>query len=47
VGGDLVNAAALRAGNLAMITQAARELVQAVHSARELALKKASPRITA
>ncbi|HVR26030.1 MAG TPA: bifunctional 4-hydroxy-2-oxoglutarate aldolase/2-dehydro-3-deoxy-phosphogluconate aldolase [Candidatus Polarisedimenticolia bacterium] len=46
VGGDLVNAAALRAGNLAMITQAAREMVQAVHSARELALKKAN-RITA
>jgi 2-dehydro-3-deoxyphosphogluconate aldolase/(4S)-4-hydroxy-2-oxoglutarate aldolase len=46
VGGDLVNAAALRAGNLARITQAAREMVQAVHSARELALKKASHRIT-
>jgi 2-dehydro-3-deoxyphosphogluconate aldolase/(4S)-4-hydroxy-2-oxoglutarate aldolase len=37
VGGDLVNASALRAGNLAEITQAARELVQAVHGARELA----------
>ena len=36
VGGDLVNAAALRDGNLAKITQAARELVQAVHAAREL-----------
>jgi hypothetical protein len=34
-------------GNLARITQAAREMVQAVHSARELALKKASRRITA
>ena len=40
VGGDLVNAAALRAGNLAKITQAARELVQAVHAARESALEK-------
>jgi len=47
VGGDLVNAAALRAGNLARITQAAREMVQAVHSARELALKNSSHRITA
>ena len=37
VGGDLVNAAALRDGNLAKITQAARELVLAVRSARELA----------
>ena len=36
VGGDLVNVAALREGNLAKITQAARELVQAVHTAREL-----------
>jgi 2-dehydro-3-deoxyphosphogluconate aldolase/(4S)-4-hydroxy-2-oxoglutarate aldolase len=36
IGGDLVNAAALRNGNLAMITQAARELVQAVQTAREL-----------
>jgi 2-dehydro-3-deoxyphosphogluconate aldolase/(4S)-4-hydroxy-2-oxoglutarate aldolase len=43
VGGDLVNAAALRAGNLAKITQAARELVQAVHAARERALEKANP----
>ena len=42
VGGDLVNAAALRDGNLAMITQAARELVQAVHRARESALEKAN-----
>ncbi len=43
VGGDLVNAAALRSGNLSMITQAARELVRAVHSARELAWKRNSP----
>jgi 2-dehydro-3-deoxyphosphogluconate aldolase / (4S)-4-hydroxy-2-oxoglutarate aldolase len=42
VGGDLANAAALRAGDLAKITQAARELVQAVHGARELALEKTS-----
>jgi 2-dehydro-3-deoxyphosphogluconate aldolase/(4S)-4-hydroxy-2-oxoglutarate aldolase len=35
VGGDLVNAAALRDGNLAKITQAARELVRTVHAARE------------
>jgi 2-dehydro-3-deoxyphosphogluconate aldolase / (4S)-4-hydroxy-2-oxoglutarate aldolase len=40
VGGDLVNAAALRDGNLAKITQAARELVQAVRAARESALEK-------
>jgi len=40
VGGDLVNAAALRDGNLAKITQAAHELVQAVHAARESALEK-------
>src|ERR1700674_4087177 len=43
VGGDLVNAVALRQGNLAKITQAARELVQAVRRARELALEKDSP----
>jgi 2-dehydro-3-deoxyphosphogluconate aldolase/(4S)-4-hydroxy-2-oxoglutarate aldolase len=36
VGGDLVSAAALREGNLAKITQAARELVQAVRAAREV-----------
>jgi len=36
VGGDLVNTAALRDGNLAKITQSARELVQTVHGAREL-----------
>jgi 2-dehydro-3-deoxyphosphogluconate aldolase/(4S)-4-hydroxy-2-oxoglutarate aldolase len=34
VGAELVNAAALRDGNLAVITEAARELVQAVASAR-------------
>ena len=34
VGAELVDAAALRDGNLAKITQAARELVQAVKSAR-------------
>jgi len=42
VGGELVNASALRTGNLAKITQAARELVQAVHEARELSLEKTS-----
>jgi 2-dehydro-3-deoxyphosphogluconate aldolase/(4S)-4-hydroxy-2-oxoglutarate aldolase len=42
VGGDLVNAAALRSGDVATITEAARELVKAVHAARELALEKAS-----
>src|ERR1700735_390363 len=42
-----VGVSALRAGHLAMITQRAREIVQAVHSARELALKKDSGRITA
>jgi 2-dehydro-3-deoxyphosphogluconate aldolase / (4S)-4-hydroxy-2-oxoglutarate aldolase len=42
VGGDLANAAALRAGDLAKITQAARALIQAVHGARELALEKTS-----
>jgi 2-dehydro-3-deoxyphosphogluconate aldolase/(4S)-4-hydroxy-2-oxoglutarate aldolase len=42
VGGDLVNATALRAGDLAKITQAARALIQAVHGARELALEKTS-----
>jgi 2-dehydro-3-deoxyphosphogluconate aldolase/(4S)-4-hydroxy-2-oxoglutarate aldolase len=36
VGGDLVSAAALREGNLSKITQAARELVQAVRAARLL-----------
>jgi 2-dehydro-3-deoxyphosphogluconate aldolase / (4S)-4-hydroxy-2-oxoglutarate aldolase len=43
VGGDLINAAALRAGNLAKITDAARELVRAVISAREGALEKTAP----
>lgn len=41
VGGDLINAAALREGNLAKITQAARELVEAVRTARGLVLEKA------
>jgi len=41
VGGDLINAAALREGNLAKITQAAQELVQAVQAARGLVLEKA------
>jgi 2-dehydro-3-deoxyphosphogluconate aldolase / (4S)-4-hydroxy-2-oxoglutarate aldolase len=41
IGGDLVNAAALREGNLAKITQAARELVDAVRTARGLVLEKA------
>jgi 2-dehydro-3-deoxyphosphogluconate aldolase / (4S)-4-hydroxy-2-oxoglutarate aldolase len=40
VGGDLVNAVALRAGNLAKISAAAMELVQAVRAARESALEK-------
>jgi 2-dehydro-3-deoxyphosphogluconate aldolase/(4S)-4-hydroxy-2-oxoglutarate aldolase len=40
IGGDLVNAAALRDGNLTKITQAARELVEAVRAARALALEK-------
>jgi 2-dehydro-3-deoxyphosphogluconate aldolase/(4S)-4-hydroxy-2-oxoglutarate aldolase len=42
VGGDLVDPTALRAGNLEKITQAARELVQVVHAARESAFEKAS-----
>jgi len=42
VGGDLVSAAALRDGNLAKITQAARELVEVVRAARGLALEKTS-----
>jgi 2-dehydro-3-deoxyphosphogluconate aldolase / (4S)-4-hydroxy-2-oxoglutarate aldolase len=41
VGGDLVNAAALRDGNLTKITLAARELVEEVRAARGLALEKA------
>ena len=36
IGGDLVNAAAMREGNLAKITHAARELAQAVQTAREV-----------
>jgi 2-dehydro-3-deoxyphosphogluconate aldolase / (4S)-4-hydroxy-2-oxoglutarate aldolase len=43
VGADLVSEAALRDGNLAKITHTARELVQAVVSARESALERASP----
>jgi 2-dehydro-3-deoxyphosphogluconate aldolase / (4S)-4-hydroxy-2-oxoglutarate aldolase len=43
VGGDLVNPAALRDGNLAKMTQAARDLVQAVHAARGLVAEKAAP----
>ena len=41
VGGDLINAAALREWNLAKITQAARELVEAVRAARGQILEKA------
>jgi 2-dehydro-3-deoxyphosphogluconate aldolase/(4S)-4-hydroxy-2-oxoglutarate aldolase len=44
VGADLVDAAALRMGNLDKITSAARELVQAVVSAREALLVKTSPK---
>lgn len=45
VGGELVNATALRDGNLSRITHAARELVQAVQAARESGLEKTgSPR---
>jgi len=40
VGGDLVNAAALRDGNVTKVTQAARELVETVRAARGLALEK-------
>lgn len=43
VGADLVDAAALRAGNLGKITSAARELVQAVAAARA-ALPEIKPR---
>jgi 2-dehydro-3-deoxyphosphogluconate aldolase / (4S)-4-hydroxy-2-oxoglutarate aldolase len=42
VGADLVDAAALRAGNLEKITSAARELVQAVSAARAALLEKKS-----
>jgi 2-dehydro-3-deoxyphosphogluconate aldolase/(4S)-4-hydroxy-2-oxoglutarate aldolase len=41
VGGDLIDATALRAGDLAKITQAARKLVQVVLAARESAFEKA------
>jgi 2-dehydro-3-deoxyphosphogluconate aldolase/(4S)-4-hydroxy-2-oxoglutarate aldolase len=41
VGGDLIDAAALRAGDSAKITQAARKLVQVVLAARESAFEKA------
>ena len=40
VGADLVNPAALRDGNLAKITQAAQDLVQAVRLARESGVEK-------
>jgi hypothetical protein len=43
VGADLVNADALRDGNLAKITEAARELVQAVSSARNPSIEKPTP----
>ncbi len=42
VGGDLVSPSALRAGNLAKITQAARELVQAVNGARAATIEGAA-----
>jgi 2-dehydro-3-deoxyphosphogluconate aldolase/(4S)-4-hydroxy-2-oxoglutarate aldolase len=44
VGGDLINAAALREGNVAKITQAAQELVQAVQEARRVASEQSSPK---
>jgi 2-dehydro-3-deoxyphosphogluconate aldolase/(4S)-4-hydroxy-2-oxoglutarate aldolase len=43
VGAELVNAAALREGNLAKIEQAARELVGAVLTARASILERTSP----
>jgi 2-dehydro-3-deoxyphosphogluconate aldolase/(4S)-4-hydroxy-2-oxoglutarate aldolase len=43
VGADLVNADALRDGNLAKITEAARELVQAVFRARNPSIEKPTP----
>jgi 2-dehydro-3-deoxyphosphogluconate aldolase / (4S)-4-hydroxy-2-oxoglutarate aldolase len=43
VGGELVNRTALKEGNLAQITQAAREFVRAVLSAREAAVESSSP----
>jgi 2-dehydro-3-deoxyphosphogluconate aldolase/(4S)-4-hydroxy-2-oxoglutarate aldolase len=42
VGADLVDATALREGNLQKITSAARELVNAVNSARETSRSKAA-----
>jgi 2-dehydro-3-deoxyphosphogluconate aldolase/(4S)-4-hydroxy-2-oxoglutarate aldolase len=36
IGGELVNSAALRSGDVAQITQAAKELVYAVHAARKI-----------
>jgi 2-dehydro-3-deoxyphosphogluconate aldolase/(4S)-4-hydroxy-2-oxoglutarate aldolase len=45
VGADLVDAKALREGNLEKISAGARELVNAVAAAREPALEKASPRV--
>jgi 2-dehydro-3-deoxyphosphogluconate aldolase/(4S)-4-hydroxy-2-oxoglutarate aldolase len=44
VGSDLVNTAALRDGNLARITQGARDLVQAVSAARDAELQKSGAR---
>jgi len=43
VGADLVNAEALRDRNLAKITDAARELVQAVSCARNSSIEKTTP----
>jgi 2-dehydro-3-deoxyphosphogluconate aldolase / (4S)-4-hydroxy-2-oxoglutarate aldolase len=43
VGADLVNPDALRDGNLAKITEAARELVQAVFRARNPSIEKPTP----
>jgi 2-dehydro-3-deoxyphosphogluconate aldolase/(4S)-4-hydroxy-2-oxoglutarate aldolase len=42
VGGELINATAVRDGNLAKITQSARELMQIVQAARESVLEKAN-----
>jgi len=46
VGAELVNAAALREGNLAKIEQAARELIGAVLTARASILERISPQRT-
>jgi 2-keto-3-deoxy-6-phosphogluconate aldolase len=43
IGGELVDAAVLRAGNPAKITPWARELVQAVQAARKAVSKRAGP----